>query len=151
MQNLKPVASLYSWAGQFESNLVGNPEDRFSRDVAHIWSLYSTNDSLRFFFNLIPKSQAINHYFFLLGNNRKREYCNAPMFSDRQVWANSADPDQTAPLIRVYSVCNSLSIFCMYHSMVKPSCSTFKVIIENFSDIQMFRSFMVNQPDARVH
>ena len=25
-------------------------------------------------------------------------YHNFPKFSDRQVWANSADPDQTAPL-----------------------------------------------------
>ena len=25
------------------------------------------------------------------------KYCNFPKFSDRQVWANSADPDQTAP------------------------------------------------------
>ena len=24
-------------------------------------------------------------------------YCNFPKFSDRQVWANSADPAQTAP------------------------------------------------------
>ena len=24
-------------------------------------------------------------------------YCNFPKFSDRQVWANSVDPDQTAP------------------------------------------------------
>ena len=24
-------------------------------------------------------------------------YCNDPKFLDRQVWANSADPDQTAP------------------------------------------------------
>ena len=24
-------------------------------------------------------------------------YRNVPKFSDRQVWANSADPDQTAP------------------------------------------------------
>ena len=36
MQNLKPLASLYSWADQFESYLVANPEDRFSRDEAHI-------------------------------------------------------------------------------------------------------------------
>ena len=27
MQNLKSLASLYSWAGQFESYLVANPED----------------------------------------------------------------------------------------------------------------------------
>ena len=37
MQNLKPVASLYSWAGQFEYYLVGNPEDRLSRDMAQMY------------------------------------------------------------------------------------------------------------------
>ena len=36
MQNLKPLASPYSWAGQFQSYLVGNLEDRFSRDETHI-------------------------------------------------------------------------------------------------------------------
>ena len=35
MQNLKPLASLCSWAGQFESYLVRNPEDRFSHDEAY--------------------------------------------------------------------------------------------------------------------
>ena len=29
---------------------------------------------------------------------REVNYCNDPKFSDRQAWANSADPDQTAPL-----------------------------------------------------
>ena len=28
---------------------------------------------------------------------RKASYRNDPKFSDRQVWANSADPDQTVP------------------------------------------------------
>ena len=28
-------------------------------------------------------------------------YRNDPKFSDRQVWANSADPDQTAPTVAV--------------------------------------------------
>ena len=36
MWNLKRLPSAYSWAGQFESYLVANPEDRFSRDEAHI-------------------------------------------------------------------------------------------------------------------
>ena len=36
MQNFKPLASLCSWAGRFESYLVAHPEDRFSRDVAHL-------------------------------------------------------------------------------------------------------------------
>ena len=25
------------------------------------------------------------------------KFCNGPKFSDKLVWANSADPDQTAP------------------------------------------------------
>ena len=32
----KTLASLCSWADQFVSYLVGNPEDRFSHDEAHI-------------------------------------------------------------------------------------------------------------------
>ena len=36
MQNLKSLASLYSWAGQFEFYLVANPKDRFSLDEAHL-------------------------------------------------------------------------------------------------------------------
>ena len=31
---------LCSWAGRFESTLVTNPKDRFSRDIAHIWTVY---------------------------------------------------------------------------------------------------------------
>ena len=33
IRNFKPLASLCSWAGRFESYLVANPADRFSRDV----------------------------------------------------------------------------------------------------------------------
>ena len=36
MQNLELLASLCSWADWFESYLVANPEDRFSRAEAHI-------------------------------------------------------------------------------------------------------------------
>ena len=35
IQNFKPLASLCSLAGQFESHLVGNPDDRLSPDEAH--------------------------------------------------------------------------------------------------------------------
>ena len=35
--NFMPLDSFWSRAGQFESYLVANPEDSFSRDVAHIW------------------------------------------------------------------------------------------------------------------
>ena len=41
----------------------------------------------------------------------KGRYRNDHKFSDRYPWANSADPDQTAPsLIRVYTVCHSVCI-----------------------------------------
>ena len=35
-RNFNPLASLCSWAGRFESYLVANPEDRFSRDEAQM-------------------------------------------------------------------------------------------------------------------
>ena len=35
-ENFKPLGSLCTWAGRFESYQVGNPEDRFSRDQAHL-------------------------------------------------------------------------------------------------------------------
>ena len=40
--------------------------------------------------------------------------CNNLKYSDRQVWANSVDPDQTAPGTVRQSVC----IFWMHYSMV---------------------------------
>ena len=36
MKNLKPLSSLYSWAGQFESYLIANRKDRFSHDEARL-------------------------------------------------------------------------------------------------------------------
>ena len=36
MRNLKPPPSFCICAGRIVSYLVGNPEDRFSRDEAHI-------------------------------------------------------------------------------------------------------------------
>ena len=32
-------------------------------------------------------------------NSIFKDYHNVPKFSDRHVWANSADPDQTAPTV----------------------------------------------------
>ena len=42
-------------------------------------------------------------------------YRNVPKFSDSQVWAKSVDPDQTAPMIRVYTVCQSVCIFWTHY------------------------------------
>ena len=60
------------------------------------------------------------------------DYHIDPKFSDRYAWANSADPDQRSRLIRVYTVCNSGRIFLVHYSLVKPSCSNFRVIIAFF-------------------
>ena len=66
------------------------------------------------------------------------------LFSDRQVWANSADQVQTAPrLIRVYTVSNTGCIFWVHYYSVKPSCSNFRVITAIFWDVRIFRIFTV--------
>ena len=55
-----------------------------------------------------------------------------PKFSDRYAWANSADPDQTAPsLIRDYTVCHSICIVWTHYAMVEPHSSNFTVITTN--------------------
>ena len=74
-----------------------------------------------------------------------KSYRNFPKFSDRQVWANSADPDQTAPrgAIRVYTVCHSVCIVWTHYSMVEPHSSNFRVISTNFLGVRIFRTFKV--------
>ena len=55
-------------------------------------------------------------------------YRNDPKFSDRYAWANSADPDQTAPL-RVYTVCLSVCIVWAHYSMVEPRSSNYSIVV----------------------
>ena len=56
-----------------------------------------------------------------LKNNNRNMRCNRndPKFLDRLVWANSTDPDRSS-LIRVFTFCNTVRIFWMHYSMVKP-------------------------------
>ena len=42
-------------------------------------------------------SSTVFYFEVLLLNTRYCKYRNDPKFSDRYAWANSADPDQTAP------------------------------------------------------
>ena len=66
---------------------------------------------------------------------RKCIYRIVPKFSDRQVWANSVDPDQTAPrssLIRVFTVCYSVYVFWTNFSIVRPCCSNFRILQQIF-------------------
>ena len=71
-------------------------------------------------------------------------YPNDPKFSDKYAWANSADPDQTAPsLIRDYTVCLSVCIVWTHYSTVEPHSSHFRVITTKFLGVQLFRKFTV--------
>ena len=64
--------------------------------------------------------------------------CNFPKFSDRQVWANSVDPDQTAPLSGSTLFAIPSADLWMQYSKEKPSCSTFRVIPANFRVSEIF-------------
>ena len=77
-RNFRPLAGLCGCAVLFESYLVENPEDRFSRDEAHVFSVM-----LRFCFagtllKLLAYMQIQMHC-----------YIKDPKFSDRQVLANT--------------------------------------------------------------
>ena len=72
-----------------------------------------------------------------------QKYRNDPKFSDRYTWANSADPDQTAPPIRVYTVCHSVCIVWTHYYMVEPHSSNFSVITTNILGVRIFRKFTV--------
>ena len=50
---IKILASFHTWAGWFESHLVENPEDMFSRDVAQLVFMAQ----LVFSFIMSPKSR----------------------------------------------------------------------------------------------
>ena len=84
------------------SDLVGNPEDRFSHNEAHFNKMF-----------LDPQGVAVQthhvHTYSYTDNEEMDEsathqptrevievYRNDPKFSDRLVWANSADLDQIA-------------------------------------------------------
>ena len=69
------------------SDLVGNPKGRFSYDMALF--------KIGCFSN---RNMVIILKFETLKPNSQLSYCNDLKFWDRLVWANSADPDQTAPL-----------------------------------------------------
>ena len=44
MQAVKSLAGLCGWAGRFESYLVGNPDNGFSRDGAHVYQYIYRKD-----------------------------------------------------------------------------------------------------------
>ena len=75
------------------------------------------------------------------------DYRNDSKISDRQAWANSAVPDQTAPLLLKEQSDQGLHclLFCLHlldSILVEPHCSNFRRIAANFRvlNIQEFYS-----------
>ena len=77
---------------------------------------------IHYFFHYLHFCSILMEFSFKYDLTTKHVYHK---FLDRQVWANSADPDQTAP--------RSLHClqFPLHYSKEKPSCSTFRVITAN--------------------
>ena len=87
-------------------------------------------------------------------------YRNDPKFSDGQAWANSVDPDQTAPrgdpdqtapLGAVWSG-STLLPFCLHllealFNVTAHFCLDFRVITAMYSGVRFFRDFTVQQLD----
>ena len=58
------LASLFSWADPFESYLVENPEDRFSRDEAHmVLCLLQATKLLQFWLKTSQWPYSVNSAF----------------------------------------------------------------------------------------
>ena len=54
-------------------------------------------------------------------------YRNEPKLSDIQVWANSADPDQTAPR---GGVCSGSSLFAIFLLLLERGLTAFVRVLE---------------------
>ena len=78
-------------------------------------------------------------------NNIDPDYCNDLKFSIRYAWANSADPDQTAP-----TVCYCVCIVWTHYSTVESRSSNFRGIITNCLGVRIFRKFTDAQADLSL-
>ena len=61
------------------------------------------------------------------------------------LWANSADPDQTA--LELFAIPSAP--FWTHYSTVEPPCSNFRVITANLSGVRNLRIFTVNTVNIR--
>ena len=93
-------------------------KNRFSHDVAPISIMYASFHLGGLFIGLAKNSVTVMILNFRIDRFRQTVYTH---------W-----PDQTAPEIRVYTVCHSVCIFWSLCSMVKPHCSNFRVITAKF-------------------
>ena len=103
-RNFKTLASLISWAGRFESYLVANPKDRFSRDVAHIMVLMNRTSEPVCFLSLPYGGCALDKWA-CTRQNQQINLCAQQRL--RSAWA-SAQSDQS--LLSAWRNLGSLAI-----------------------------------------
>ena len=89
------------------------------------------------FVNILVKGKPFN----ILQCSNYSNYRNIPKFSDRQVWANSADPDQAAPGLQ-----SDQGLHCLQSPLhVLESLVYGRATLFNFLGVPIFRKFMVNK------
>ena len=81
-----------------------------------------------------------SEFFWSLQYIRLKVYRNDPGFLDRQVLANSADPDQSDQGLHCFQFHLNLLV---HYSMIKPPCSNLKVITANCLVVRIFWIFTV--------
>ena len=73
----------------------------------------------------------------------QKHYPNDLKFSDRQVWANSVDPDQTAPLSAIPSVFLYVFLYTLFYGKV-----TLLKFMSDYSKCCGYQIFLQYSPDS---
>ena len=90
------LAFLCSWAGQFESYLLKNPEDRFIHGEDHIWA-----PSSEFVSSSIPSWQILTAHAQPFRGARDLAFCLKVPLDSLLVWASSEGSGETARMRRL--------------------------------------------------
>ena len=156
IRNFKPLASFCGCAGRFESDLVENPEDRFSRDKAHI-----------FFRNLLRKLEGLQYFLSESSHDKTNKMTVhlaktqislgiCPVWSESSLcpqWvaknpsllhADSKDSDQTRQMPRLICVFagRTCHFFGFARRWLKSPTMTFLMWTDN--EVQYFSFDLVN-------
>ena len=117
----------------FLAGVHGNP-GRVCKttDMLHIIQILGWPLSLSFYNNW----QYTVYYY----SDQKAVHCNH-IFLNRQLWGQTVDFQ--IRLLQVCTVCHFVCICWTHYSMVKPSCSNFRVITAHFSSVWILGLFTV--------
>ena len=75
-------------------------------------------------FTVIPNIPGSVLNYSLPYTNNTLWHAYLPMYSDRQVWGISVDPDEMRRIIRVYTVCHSYTVCLVYFILKMPRTSS---------------------------